>query len=250
MNGLKAVPKDTFLDGDDEDQSEPTETILTTLLGAPVSMDWRQSGAVTSVKNQGSCGSCYSFAATAALEGAFKVKTGTLVDLSTQQLLDCTSGYGNMGCSGGLMSNCFNYLKSYKMQTLSSYPYIGYKSTCKYNSANGKFNVLSYVNILKGDVAAHMNALVNGPVAVAMAASSSVVSQYRSGIISSTACGTGLNHGVTMVGYGTENGTNYWIVKNSWGSNWGESGYFRILKSSTNGVGICGILSLSSQAKI
>lgn len=178
------------------------------------------------------------------------MKTGTLVDFSEQQMLDCSSGYGNMGCSGGLMTNCYNYLKSYKLQTYSSYPYIGYKSTCKYNSANGILNVASYVNIANGDVAGHMNALVNGPVAVAMAASSSVFSMYKSGILSSTACGTSLNHAVTMIGYGTENGTNYWIIKNSWGANWGESGYFRILKSSTNGAGICGILSMSSQPRI
>lgn len=155
-----------------------------------------------------------------------------------------------MGCSGGLMTNCYNYLKSYKLQLDSTYPYIGYKSSCKYSSANGKVNTLGYVNIPKGDVNAHMNALVNGPLSVAMAASSSVVSLYRGGIISSTACGTGLNHGVTMVGYGTANGVNYWIVKNSWGTNWGEAGYFRILKSTTNGVGICGILALSSQPRI
>lgn len=148
------------------------------------------------------------------------------------------------------MSNCYNYLKVYKHQPRSSYPYIGYKSTCKYNSAAGLVKTIGYVNVAKGDVAAHMNALAVQPISVAMAASSSVVSLYKSGIISSTSCGTALNHGVTMVGYGSANGVNYWIVKNSWGTGWGEAGYFRILRSSTNGVGICGILALSSYPKI
>ena len=184
------------------------------------------------------------------MEGIYKIKTGTLLEFSQQQMLDCTSSYGNIGCSGGLMTNCFNYLKSYSLQTAASYPYIGYKSTCKYNSANGKVKTIGYVNIASGDVAGHMNALALQPVSVAMAASSSVVSMYKSGIISSTSCGTGLNHGVTMVGYGSANGVDYWIVKNSWGSGWGEAGYFRILRSATNGDGICGILKLSSYPKI
>lgn len=161
-------------------------------------------------------------------------------------MLDCSSSYGNMGCYGGLMTNCFNYLKTNKLQLESDYPYIGYKSSCKYNASKGKLNTLGHINIPKGDVNAHMNALVNGPVSVAMAATSSIVALYKGGIISSTACGTALNHGVTMIGYGTENGVNYWIIRNSWGANWGESGYFRVLKSNTNGVGICGILALSS----
>ena len=144
------------------------------------------------------------------------------------------------------MTNTFNYLKSSKSMTRSSYAYTAYAGTCKYNSASGVVNTVGYKTIAKGDPNAHIAALQNGPVSVAVAASSSVYQLYRGGIISSTACGTSLNHAVNMVGYGTENGTPYWIVRNSWGTNWGESGYFRVLRSSTNGDGICGILKMSS----
>jgi C1A family cysteine protease len=184
------------------------------------------------------------------MEGFYKIKTGALKDFSEQQMLDCSSGYGNMGCSGGLMTNCYNYLKSYKLQADSTYPYIGYKSTCKYNSANGVVNTLGYVNVVKGDVNAHMNAVALGPVSVAVAASSSVFRLYKTGIISTTTCGTSLNHGVTMIGYGVSNGVAYWLIKNSWGTNWGEAGYVRIAKSTTNGNGICGILAMSSYPRI
>lgn len=153
-----------------------------------------------------------------------------------------------MGCSGGLMTNCFNYLKSYKLQKDTSYPYTAIKSTCKYSATNGVTNVVSYTNVATKNTLALETALTKGPVSVAVAASSSVFQLYKSGVIASTSCGTSLNHGVTAVGYGTANGQAYWIVKNSWGSNWGESGYFRVLKSSTYDSvgGICGILLMSS----
>jgi KDEL-tailed cysteine endopeptidase len=162
-------------------------------------------------------------------------------------LLDCTTGYGNAGCNGGLMSNCYNYLRSYKLQQESSYPYIAYRSNCKYNSNAGVVAVRGYVNIAKNSVNAHLQALAQQPLSVAIAASSGVFQFYRGGIISSTSCGTSLNHAVTMIGYGTDaNGVKFWTVKNSWGTNWGEGGYFRILRSSTDGVGVCNILGMSS----
>lgn len=144
------------------------------------------------------------------------------------------------------MTNSYNYLKYYKSMTRSSYAYTGVAGSCKYNSMNGVLNTVGYKNIAKGDPNAHIAALQTAPLSVAVAASSSVFQLYRGGIISSTGCGTALNHAVNLVGYGTENGTPYWIVRNSWGSNWGESGYFRVLRSTSNGAGICGILNLSS----
>jgi hypothetical protein len=180
----------------------------------------------------------------------FKVKKGTLPQLSEQQIVDCSRSYGNSGCSGGLMTNSYNYLKSSKSMTRASYAYTAVAGTCKYNAANGVINTIGYKTITKGDPNAHIAALQTAPLSVAVAASSSVFQLYRGGIISSTGCGTSLNHAVNLVGYGTENGTPYWIVRNSWGTNWGESGYFRVLRSSTSGAGICGILNLSSQPNI
>lgn len=144
------------------------------------------------------------------------------------------------------MTNSFNYLKSYKSMTRTSYPYTAYKSTCKYNAASGVVNTIGYKNIASGDPNAHIAALQTAPISVAVAASSITFQLYRGGIMSSTTCGTSLNHAVNLVGYGTENGTPYWIVRNSWGTNWGESGYFRVLRATTSGPGICGILKMSS----
>lgn len=198
------------------------------------------------IRNQGSCGGCYAFSALASLEALYKIKKGTLPALSEQQLVDCSGSYGNSGCSGGLMSNSFNYLKTYKSMTRASYPYTATRSTCKYNATNGVINTSGYKTIANGSPSAHITALQAGPISVAVQASSSVFQLYRSGILSSTSCGTSLNHAVNMVGYGAENGVMYWIVRNSWGTSWGEAGYFRVLRSEATGPGICGILKLSS----
>lgn len=213
---------------------------------AATSIDWRTKGVLNPIRNQGSCGSCYTFSTVASMEAIYKIKKGSLPSFSEQQILDCSGSYGNSGCSGGLMTNSFNYLKSYKAMTRTSYPYTAVRSTCKYNSASGVVNTIGYKTISSGDVNGHITALQSAPISAAVAASSAVFQLYRGGIISSTSCGTALNHAVNLVGYGTENGVNYWIVRNSWGTNWGESGYFRVLRSTSNGDGICGILKMSS----
>ena len=146
------------------------------------------------------------------------------------------------------MTTSFNYLKTSKSVTRASYAYTGVRGTCKYNAANGVVSTIGYTNVAAGNPAAHIAALQTQPISVAVAASSSVYQLYKSGIISSTSCGTSLNHAVNLVGYGVDSatGTLYWIVRNSWGTNWGEAGYFRVLRSTTSGNGICGLLSLSS----
>jgi len=146
------------------------------------------------------------------------------------------------------MTNSFNYLKTAKSMTRASYPYTGSASTCKYNAANGVISVASYVNIAKNDPDAHLEALQSGPISIAIAASSSTMQFYKKGVITSTGCGTNVNHAVNMVGYGTDSATGkpYWLLRNSWGANWGEQGYFKILRSSSSGPGICGILQMSS----
>lgn len=215
-----------------------------------VAMDWRNKGVFNPVGNQGSCGACYTFSSVAVVEAMQKIKTGSLPGLSEQQILDCTSSFGNSGCGGGLMTNSFKYLKNAKAMKRSSYPYSGVKGSCKYNAADGVVNVKSFIELSKDDPQEHIDALQNGPISAAIASSSSVFQFYSKGIINSSSCGNSLNHAVVIVGYGTENGTPYWIARNSWGSNWGEAGYFRILRSTSKGPSMCGILEMSSQPQL
>lgn len=254
MLGLK-VPETTGEEDDvdineegpsEEDEDEEGRN----LQSIPASVDWRQSGAVSYIKNQASCGSCYTFATAAVIESAYKIKKGSLPNLSEQQLLDCTTSYGNMGCSGGYIHTMWQYMMKNKIMQESDYPYVAYKKTCAYKSTKGLVNVNAWYNVARNDPNAHMRAIAKQPIAGAVAASSSVYMFYKGGIISSTSCGTALNHAVTFVGYGTENGVNYWLLKNSWGTNWGEKGYFRIRRDSTSGPGICGVLGMSSYGTI
>ena len=146
------------------------------------------------------------------------------------------------------MTNCYKYLKSHKIQTYASYPYTGKASTCQYNSALGVVGVTSYTALPANDPVSLMNAVAKQPVSIAVAASSSTYYFYKSGVINSSACGTSINHAVTLIGYGHDTASNqdYWLIKNSWGASWGEAGYFRVLRNTVSGPGICGILKLSS----
>lgn len=208
----------------------------------PASLDWRQKGAVTSVKDQGSCGSCWTFSSTGASEGAWAISTGKLIDLSEQQLVDCATGvsYGSHGCNGGQMEGADKYLIANGQCTLASYPYTGVDGKCKTCSPVAHFSSCS--DVKPNDQVSLLNAVSIGPVSVALSADTRYFQSYTSGILDATACYTELNHGVLIVGYGTDNGQKYWNVKNSWSSTWGEQGYIRILRSdSTNDAGICGI---------
>lgn len=147
------------------------------------------------------------------------------------------------------MTNSFNYYKSYPAMRRGSYPYTGVRGTCRYS--NGVLRTTGYVNVAKNDPTAHMNALQGQPITAAIAASSSIYRYYKSGIISSTSCGTSLNHAVNIIGYGIDAaGTKYWLLRNSWGTNWGEAGYFRVLRSDSVGTAICNILGMSSYPTI
>ena len=143
------------------------------------------------------------------------------------------------------MTNTFNYLKTAKIQPLSTYPYAGRQSTCKYSAAKGVIGTTGYVNLAKNSNTALRSAIAKQPVSVAIAAGASSFRLYKSGIFSSSSCGTGLNHAVLAVGYGSANGQNYFIIKNSWGTGWGEAGYIRILDNGA-GAGICGILQMNT----
>lgn len=208
----------------------------------PDSIDWTVEGGVTDVKNQGQCGSCWSFSATGAIEGAWFVSTGELVSLSEQQLMDCSTSYGNMGCNGGLMDGAFEYaIDKGGMCSEEDVPYQGVDGTCSVCTPVVKISACT--DVTPNNQLHLKEAVSNGPVSIAIEADTTVFQHYTGGVISSASCGTNLDHGVLIVGYGTDDdGTMWWLVKNSWGDTWGDNGYVKIARTeSENDKGVCGI---------
>jgi len=205
------------------------------------SVDWRQKNAVTPVKNQQQCGSCWAFSTTGSTEGAHAIKTGNLVSLSEQQLVDCSAAQGNQGCNGGMMDQGFQYIISNGgITTEDAYPYTATQGTCQTNVTVAA-TLSSFVDVTSGSETALMQAVNLGPVSVAIEADQQCFQFYSGGVLSDPSCGTNLDHGVLVVGYGTDNtvspAADYWIVKNSWGESWGEQGYIRLARGSNE----CGI---------
>jgi len=214
----------------------------------PTSVDWITKGAVTPVKNQKQCGSCWAFSTTGALEGAWHIATGKLVSLSEQQLVDCTKEFGEEGCDGGLMDNAFEYAKEFSMCTEESYPYLAKDGICKKARCTvgiPQGSVVGYKEVQHQSEQALMDAVSQQPVSIAIEADKRPFQLYQGGILSGPECGAQLNHGVLLVGYGTDNEKTYWKVKNSWGADWGEEGYIRLARG-VNGPGECGIASMPS----
>jgi len=212
-------------------------------LQMPTGCDWRRFS--NKVKNQGQCGSCYSFSANAAIECALHRKTGREVFVSEQNVVDCSSRYGNGGCGGGFMTASFKYVKENGgIMRESDYQYEGVQKACRYNSARGVERIASYVEIPYGNENALYQALHTvGSIAIAVDASPRSFMLYTKGIYNEPSCNPQkLSHAITACGSGIENGVEYYIVKNSWGTGWGEGGYIRIIK----GKNMCGVANMAS----
>ena len=203
-------------------------------------LDWREYNVVTPVKDQGFCGSCWSFSATGAMEGAWALHSGDLLELSEQQLIDCSVEYGDLACNGGLMDNAFEYAIDNNMCSEDSEPYLAEFESCE--PCKSVANFTSCVDVTAGNEL-HLKAAVSKtPVSVAIDANSNTFQLYSGGVITPSECGTDLDHGVLLVGYGEEDGVKYWLLKNSWGDSWGENGYFKLERTDEeNTDGTCGI---------
>jgi len=218
----------------------------------PASVDWRGT-AVTGVKDQGQCGSCWSFSTTGALEGAYAIKSGKLNSYSEQNLVDCdliTNGGNDLGCHGGLMDSAFEWTMSNGgLCYESEYPYVSGTTqkagTCSQKSCvHSEITPTSYTDVQTNSDSALMTAIAQQPVSVAIEADQAAFQLYKSGVFTA-ACGTNLDHGVLAVGYGTDaaSGLDYYTVKNSWGTSWGDNGYILLQRGVSQPQGQCGILS-------
>jgi C1A family cysteine protease len=208
----------------------------------PDKVDWRSEGKVNPVQDQGQCGSCWAFSAIGAIESRQAIQTGTLLKLSEQQLVDCAGGtYGNLGCNGGDMGTAISYSADFGNELETDYPYAGVDQKCQYDKTKvQKPKPIDPVNVATNNAVALKTAIADGPVSVAIEADTFVFQFYSGGILNSKSCGTNLDHGVVAVGYGADaSGKPYYIVRNSWGSSWGLSGYINI--AIVDGAGICGI---------
>ncbi|GMI86711.1 hypothetical protein like AT1G06260 [Hibiscus trionum] len=210
--------------------------------GLPESIDWRTKGAVTKVEDQGNCGSCWAFSAVAAVEGINQIKTGKLTPLSVQELVDCDTGSFNEGCNGGDMIKAFEFIiKNGGIAAEKDYPYTGSGGSCKDGEARIHSATISGYKQLHANMENSLQVgVAEQPVSVAIDAGGYEFQFYSSGIFTGT-CGYQLNHGVAVVGYGEDGGKKYWVVKNSWGTSWGESGYIRMQRDVTDERGLCGI---------
>jgi len=208
----------------------------------PESFNWVDQNVVTPIKNQGQCGGCWSFSTTGSTEGCHAIKTGNLVSLSEQNLIDCSGSYGNKGCNGGAPAYAMQYIISNEgIDTEASYPYTAEDGpSCQYNPANSAANLTAIVNVASGSESDLQSKASVGPVSVAIDASHKSIQLYSSGIYYEPACSsTTLDHAVLVVGWG-QNGTgsDYWIVKNSWGTSWGQEGYIWMARNANNNCGI------------
>ena len=201
-------------------------------------IDWRSQGKVTEVKNQDACGSCWAFSATGSLESAYAIFKDMTIELSEQELVDCSRDYGNFGCMGGLMTHAFDYIKSKSISTEKDYPYKAQDGVCQVDLDAQRYGLAAYKLLEPRDVTGLCDSLDKQPVSVAIEVQPDFM-HYKKGIYVNDSCGALLNHGVLAVGFNTEGDIPYFIVKNSWGKDWGDQGYIKMKIG--KGSGTCGI---------
>jgi C1A family cysteine protease len=248
---LKSAAQAKLLNAD-ADAATETRRVLTEQapLLLPDFVDWVAMGAVTPIKNQGSCGACWAFSTTGALEGAKFLKTGELTSLSEQNLLDCDKV--DLGCNGGLMDNAFKFGEtSGGLCSEADYPYQASQGTCNTDCTDVPGSIVStFIDVPPGDEKALVSAVAMQPISIAIEASQFVFQFYKTGVLTDDSCGSRgtIDHGVLAVGYGTDLDTQatYFKVKNSWGDSWGEDGFIKIGRKSKNEFGICSILKMAS----
>jgi|AntAceMinimDraft_1070359.scaffolds.fasta_scaffold30455_1 C1A family cysteine protease len=211
-------------------------------------VDWVKKGAVTPVKNQGQCGSCWAFSTTGAVEGVNAITSGKLTSVSEEELVSCSHN-GNMGCSGGLMDNAFKWIISNKgIDTEADWPYTAAKGKCGFmHKRKRAVSIDGFKDVPANNEAALAKAVTMHPVAVAIEADHQSFQLYKGGVYASKDCGTSLDHGVLVVGYGVDHSVkghkHFWTIKNSWGPAWGEDGYIRMAKGgkAVTEAGQCGV---------
>jgi len=203
-------------------------------------IDWQARGAVTPVKDQAQCGSCWAFSTTGSVEGVWQISTGNLVSLSEQELVDCAGSAGNQGCNGGLMDDAFNWIiQNGGLDSEADYPYHAQDGACR--GAPKVASISGFKDVAQGDENALGTLLQSQPISIAIEADQSSFQFYHSGVFTGP-CGTSLDHGVLLVGTGTDGGQSYWRVKNSWGASWGDQGYIRMIQ----GKNMCGLSLMAS----
>ncbi|PQM38234.1 senescence-specific cysteine protease SAG39-like [Prunus yedoensis var. nudiflora] len=212
----------------------------------PATMDWRSKGAVTPMKDQGQCGSCWAFAAVAAVEGITQLTTGKLISLSEQEVVDCDTNGEDLGCAGGWPDGAFEFINQNNgLSSEASYNYTGVEGRCN-TQATHAANITGYEDVPANNEEALLKAVANQPVSVCIDAGENDFLYYTSGVFAGS-CGLEMDHCVAAIGYGvSDDGTKYWLLKNSWGTDWGEEGYMRMKRDVYAKEGLCGVATHAS----